>query len=141
MLLTEVVGCILPSQLSEFVELQLLLQKSLQALLAHIGDCAHHPAGFVIFTQLALLSLSIILIFTILPIMGTYMITQTVSASNRHLLKSLFGLPGHQSHDFSLRQIVLLLLNRCLCIFNSLACPSGFSLNIILNPFLFLCIV
>jgi hypothetical protein len=30
------------------------------------------------------------------------------------------------------------LLNRSLCISNSLSCPSGFSLNIILNLFLFL---
>jgi hypothetical protein len=38
----------------------------------------------------------------------------------------------------TIRHIVLLLLNRCLCVFNSLSCPSGFSLNIILNLFLFL---
>jgi hypothetical protein len=36
-----------------------------------------------------------------------------------------------------MRHIFLLLLNRCLCIFNSLSCPSCLSLNIILNPFLF----
>jgi len=34
--------------------------------------------------------------------------------------------------------IFVLLLNRCLCIFNSLPCPSGFSLNIILNRMVFL---
>jgi hypothetical protein len=37
-------------------------------------------------------------------------------------------------------RILLHWLNRCLCVFNSLSCPSGFSLNIILNPFLVLCI-
>jgi hypothetical protein len=34
--------------------------------------------------------------------------------------------------------IFLRLLNRCLCVFHLLSCPSGVSLNIILNPFLFL---
>jgi len=37
-----------------------------------------------------------------------------------------------------MRHVVLLLLNRCLCVFNSLSCPSGLSLNIILYPLLFL---
>jgi len=64
---TEVVGCILPSRLSQFVELHLLLPKPLNVLLYRFSDCAHHPAGFVIFAQLALLSLFIILIFPIFP--------------------------------------------------------------------------
>jgi hypothetical protein len=137
-LFTEVVGCILPSGLSQFVDLHLLLPKRLHVLLYRFGDCAHHPARFIIFAQLALLSLFIILVFPILPIVGTCKITQTVSDSNQHLLKHLFRLSGCQSCDFSIRHIVLLLLNRCLCVFNSLSCPSGFSLNIILNLFLFL---
>jgi hypothetical protein len=78
----EVVGCILPSQLSQFVELHLLLPKSLHVLLERCGDCAHHPAGFVIFAQIALLSIFIILLFPIVPIVGTCKITQTVSDSN-----------------------------------------------------------
>jgi hypothetical protein len=89
---TEVVGCILSSRLSEFVELHLLLPKPLHALLYCFGDSAHHPAGFVIFAQLALLSLFIRLIFPILPIVGTSKITQTISESNQHLLKHLLGL-------------------------------------------------
>jgi hypothetical protein len=97
-----------------------------------------HTASFIIFAQLALFNVFIILIFPILPIVGTCKITHTISDSNQHLIKSLFGLSGRQSRDFSLRHIVLLLLYRCLCVFNSLSCPSSFSLNIILNPFLFL---
>jgi hypothetical protein len=137
---TKVVGCILPSRLSQFIEIHLFLPKPLHALLDSFGDCVHHPAGFVIFTQIALLSLFIIFLFPILPIIGTCKITQTVSDSNQHFLKRLFGLSGRQSRYFSMRHIVLLLLNRCFCVFNSLSCPSGFSLHIILNPFLFLLI-
>jgi len=137
----EVVSCIPPSRSSQFVELYLLLPKLLHALLHCFGDCGHHPAGFVIFTQHALLSLFIILIFPILPIVRTCKITLTVSHSNQHLLKYPFGLSGHQSRDFSMCHIVLLLLNRCLCVFNFLSCPTGLSINLILNPFLFLFIV
>jgi len=136
--LTEEVRCILPSRLSQFVELHLLLPKPLHALLYRFSDCAHHPAGLVIFAQLALLSLFIILIFPIFPIVGTCKITQTISDSNQQLLKRRFGLSGRQSREFSVRHIVLLWLNRCLCVFNSLSCPSGLSFNLILNPFLFL---
>src|SRR5258705_389746 len=117
---TEVVGCILPSRLSQFVELHLLPQKPLHALLDRFGDCTHHLARFVIFAQIALLSLFIILIFPIIAIVGTCKITQTISDSNQHLLKRLCTLSGPQSRHFSMRHIVLLLLNRCLCIFNSL---------------------
>jgi hypothetical protein len=81
------------------------------------------------------------LIFPILPIIGTLKITQPVSDSNQHLFKCLFGLSGRQSRDFSMRHIVLLLLNRCLCVINSLCCPSSFSPKLILNPFLFLFVV
>jgi len=88
----EIVGCILPSRLSQFVELHLLLPKPLHALLYRVSDCAHHSAGFVIFAQLVLLCLFIILIFPIFPMVGTCKITQTVSDSNQHLLKRLFGL-------------------------------------------------
>jgi hypothetical protein len=124
--------------MSQLVELHLLLPKALHALLNRFGDYAHHPAGFVIIPQLALVSLFIILVFPILSIVGTCKMTQTVSDSNQHLLKRLFALSGRQSRDFSMRHIILLLINRCLCVFNSVSCPSGFSLNIILNPFLFL---
>src|SRR5882757_3145972 len=85
---TEVVGCILPSRLCQFINLHRLLPKALHALLDRFGDCAHHPAGFIIFTQLALHCL-FILIFPILPIVGTCKITQTVSDSSHHLLESL----------------------------------------------------
>jgi len=127
-----------PSWLSQFLELHSHLSKPLHALLVRFGDCVHHPAGFVIFAQLALLSLFFILILPIHPIVGTCNISQTVSDSNQHRLNSLFWLYGCQSHDFSIRHIVLLLLNRCQCVFNSLSRRSGFSLNIILNQFLFL---
>ena len=51
----EVVGCVPPSWLCQFVKLHLLLAKPLHAALYWFGDCADHPAGFVIFAQLALL--------------------------------------------------------------------------------------
>jgi hypothetical protein len=123
--------------LSQFVELHLLLPKPLHPLLYPLGDCAHQPPGFIIFAQLALLSLFIMLIFPMLPIVGTCKIYQTGSNSNQQLLKRLFGLSGTRSRHFSIRNIVLLLLNCCLCVFYSLSCPSGFSLNIDLNRFLF----
>ena len=138
---TEAVSCFLLSRLSQFVKPYLHVPKPLHALLYCSGDCAHHPAGFVILVQLALLSLFIILIFPIHSIIGTCKITQTVSDSNQHLLKHHCGLSGRQSCDRSMHHIVLLFLNRCLHVFNSLSCPSGLSLNIILNPFLFLFIV
>jgi len=131
---TEVIGCVLLSRLCQFVELHHLLTKPLQALLHHFRHCAYHPAKFIIFAQLALLCLFIILIIPILPIVGTCKITQTVSDSNHHLLECLFRLSVRQSHIFSFPGIFLLLLNRCLCIFNLLSCPSGLSLNRILNP-------
>jgi len=134
---TEVVGYIITSQLYQFVKLHLLLLKPLHSLLDPFGDCAHHPARFAIFAQLALLCL-FILICSILPIVRTCKITQTLSDGNHHLLKCLFGLFVRHSHDFSMLHIILLLLNRWLCVFNSLSCPSGLYLNIILNPFLIL---
>jgi len=133
---TEVVGCILPSQLSQFVELHLLLPKPIHALLYRFIDCAYHPSGFVNLAQLSLPTHIIILIFPILPIIGTYKITQTVSNGNQHLLNRLLRLLGRQSCNFSMRYIVLLLLNRCLCVFTLLSCPNCFSFNIILNLFL-----
>jgi hypothetical protein len=136
----EVDGCFLPSCLCQFFKLRLLLPKPLLALLYRFGDCTHHPAELVFFAQLALLCLWIILIFQILSIVGTSKIPQTVSASNCHLPKTLFWLSVRQSRDVSMLNIVLLLWNRCVCIVNSLSCPSSLSLNIILNPFHFLCI-
>jgi len=134
----EVVGCILPSRLSQFVELHLPRLKPLYQLLDRFGDCTYHPAGFVIFAPLALLSLLIILFFPIILIVRTGKITQAVSDSSQHLLKCLFGLSGRHSRNYSTCHILLPLLNRRLCFFNSLSCPSGFPLNIILHPFLFL---
>ena len=75
----ELVSSILPSQLRQFVKLHLLLLIPLHVLLYSFGDCAHDPARFVIFAELAILCLFIILMFHILPIVGTCKITQTVS--------------------------------------------------------------
>ena len=130
---TDVVVCILLSWLGQFVKLHLLLAKSLYAPLYHFGDCSHHPAGFVIFTHLAQLYLFIILIFPILSIVGTWKITQKASHRNHNVLKSHSGLLVHHSCDFSILLSFLRSLNLCLCVFISLSCSSGFSLNIILN--------
>jgi len=51
--ITGVVGCFPPSWSCQFVKLHMLLAKSLHALPDCFGDCDHHPAGFVIFAQLA----------------------------------------------------------------------------------------
>ena len=77
-LFTEVVGSILPSRLSQFGDHHLLLPRSLDALLDHFGDRAHHPAGFIIF------------LFHILPIIGTCKITQNVFDSS-HISSSHFS--------------------------------------------------
>jgi len=69
MSLTEVVGWVSPAWLGQFVKLNLRPPEMLHVMLHHFGDCAHHPAGFVIFAQLAQLWILfiIILIFPILP--------------------------------------------------------------------------
>jgi hypothetical protein len=77
------------------------------------------------------------LVFPIHPIIATPKASQTVSDSNHPLLKSLFGLAVCQSCGFSLLLIVLLLLNCCLRIFDSLSCPTIFFLNLFLKPFCF----
>jgi len=131
---TKVIGWILASRLWLFVKLHLLLTEPLPALLRHVGECAHHPARFVIFAQLALLCLFIILIFPILPFIRTCKITQTVSDSNNHNVESLSGHSVRRSRIYNSPCIILLLLNCCLSVFNSLSCPSGLSLNLSLDP-------
>ena len=136
--LTEVFGCVPPSRMCQFVKLYLLLLEPLHAMLDHFRYCAHHPAGLVIFAQLAQLCLFIILIFPIIPIVGTCNIAQTVSDSNHHLVKWFFGISGRLSWVFIRLCNFLLLSNCCLCSLKSLSCPSGLSLNIIVDPFVFL---
>jgi len=135
---TAVINRVPASRLCQFVKPHLLLLKSLHVLLYNFRYCAHHPAGLVIFAQLAQLSICIILIIPILLIVGNCKIAQTISYHNHHLLQRSFGLSGCQFRVFRIYHIFLLSLNRCLCIINSLCCHSGFSLNIILDPFLFL---
>ena len=72
---TEVVDRFPPSQLRQLVKLHLLLAISLHARLYHFGQCAHHPAGFVIFAQLAQHCIFIIIIFPILLIVRTFRFT------------------------------------------------------------------
>jgi len=104
------------------------------------GDCAHHPARFVIFGSLADLRiiLIIILVFPILPIVGTCKIAQTLSNGNEHLLKCSFILGGCQSRVFSISHFLLLLFNCCLCVFNSVSCHSSHPFHIVVNQFLLL---
>jgi hypothetical protein len=82
----DVIRCFLGSRLCQFINPHLLPSRSLHILLHCVRDCAHHPVRFVIFVKLALLGLRIILIFPILPIVRTYLITQTVSDHNYYLL-------------------------------------------------------
>jgi hypothetical protein len=94
----------------------------------------------IIFTQLAeLCSFFIIVVdFHRLLIVGTYKIEQTVSDSIQPLVKPALGLSGCRPRGFTGRNIFQLLRNRYLCVLNSLSCHSGFSLHIMLKPFLFL---
>jgi len=134
---TETVSWVPPSRLCQFDKLCLLLPKALHTLLYRYVDCAHHPAGFIIFAQLALLCLFIMLIFPIIPIFGTCKIAQTVSDIHNHRLKHPFGLSGCQFRASCCPCAFQLLPVRCLCICNSRSCQSGFSLNITVDSFLF----
>ena len=46
---TEVLGCVPSSWLRQFPKCHQLLTKALHAVLYRFGDCAHHPARFIIF--------------------------------------------------------------------------------------------
>ena len=138
--LTEVVGRVYSASLCQVVQLYLLLPKTLHAMLYCFGDCGHHPAGFIIFTKLAQLRIFfiIILVFHIIPIVGTWKITQTIADGVQYLLKCYFRLGGCQSRVFNISHCFLHLLNCCLCFFNLISCHSGLSVRIILDPFLLL---
>jgi len=87
----EVVGRLPPSWLCEFVKPHLLLPKSVQAVLYWFRDFAHHPAGFVIFAQLAQLCIFIIfLMISVLMLVGSSKIAQTVPDTSQHLFKWFF---------------------------------------------------
>jgi len=136
---TQVVGRVSPSWLCQLVKRHLLLPKTLDAVLYCFGDCAHHPARFIIFAPLALLC--IVIIFPILLIAGTWIITQPVSNTIQYLFKRLFGLPECYSPAFSASHIFLLLLNCCLSILNSVCCHNSFSVHVILDPLLCLSVI
>jgi len=133
----ETVGRVPPSGLFQFIKLHPLLSKPLHAALYRFEDCAHHAAGYVIFAQLALhCIIGFIFIFRILHIVRTGQITHTVSDSIQHLIKCHFRLPGCQFWLFNIAHIFLLLLNRSLCIFNSLSVRRSLSLHLVLYPLL-----
>ena len=81
--LTEVVGCVSPRWLCQFVKLHLRLPKMLPEILYCFRDFAYHPAGLVIIAQLAPLRifLVIILIFPILPIMPSSELARSLRLS------------------------------------------------------------
>jgi len=137
--LTEVVGYVPTSKLRHFAKPHLLLPKALHAVLYRFRECAHHPARFIIFTQLAKLCIFFIIIFVfpILLIFGTSKIAQTVYYTTQHLLKCCFRLCGCQSCLFNIPHRFLFLRNRRLCIVKSLSCPCALSIHMILDPFLF----
>jgi len=115
----------------QYVKLYLFPPRPLHALLYRFGQFTHHPAVFIIFVQLALLCHFIILVFPILPIVVSSKITETVSHSNHHLVKCLFGPSVGQSGVFTSLQCFLLLRNHYLSVFNSISSTSFFALNII----------
>jgi len=138
--LMEVVSCVHPFRLGQFVKHHPLMTKTLHVVLYHVVDCAHHPAGFVIFTEHAKLWIFfiIILIFTILLIVWKCKIAQTDSIRSQHLLEWWFRLSGCRSYLFGIAHIFLQLYNRGLCIVNTLLCHSVLSIHIILDPCVFL---
>jgi len=138
--LTKVVGRVPSSWLRQFVMSQLLPLNALHIALYSFEDCAHHPARFLIFPQLAKLCIFFISIsvFPIMYIIGTWKIPQTVSDSIQYFLKGFFRLCGCRLCPFNISHIFLLLYNHCLCVLNSLACHCSRTMYIILNPFLLL---
>jgi len=135
--LTGVIGNIFPAWLYQFMKLHLLLPETLHPVLDHGGNCVHHPAGFIIFAQLARLCIFIVIILILptLPIIGTCKIAPTISNGVQHLLECCLQVSCCQSRFFNISHIVLLLLNCCLCVCNSHSCHSGISIHIILNSF------
>jgi hypothetical protein len=131
----KIVGCIPPSRLGQLVKSHLLLPKTLHVVLYRFSDCTHHPARFIIITELAELWIFFIifLVFSILLIIGTCKIAQTVSDRIQHLIKCCFRLPSCRTPVCSSRYI---LHYCCFCVLNSLSCHSGLSLHNILDPFL-----
>jgi hypothetical protein len=115
-----------------------ILPNPLHTLHYCFGDYAHLPAGFIIFAQLALHCLFIILIFPILAMVRTFTLTQTASDCKHHQLNCLSEFSVPQSGVFSFLSLCLLLLNPSLCMFNSVSCAIGFSINIVHDPFTFL---
>jgi len=140
--LMEVIGCIPPFRLRQFVKPHLPVPITLHAVLYCSGDCAHHAARIIIIIQLAELCILFVIfhIFTILLIVTTCKITQTVSYGIQHQFKFCFWLSGCRPRALSSRHNLHLLHNHCLCVLNSLSSHSGFSPRIILDPFLFLLI-
>jgi len=139
---TKVVGQVSPALSHQFIKHRLLLPKTLHPMLYSFVVCTHHPAGFIIFAQLAQLGILFIIIFVfpILPIFRTCTITQTISNGIQNLLLCCFRLCGCQSRHFSIYHIFLLLLNCCLCVFNSLSYHKGLSIHIISNPCPLICV-
>jgi len=134
--LTQVIGCVTPSRLHQFLNLHLLLPKTHPEVLYCFAVSAHHPATLVIFTELSKLSIFFIicLVFPILLIYGNCKMAMTVSDSIHYLRKWYFILSGCRSCLFSISHIFLLLDNRCLCVLILLSCQSGLSIHIILHP-------
>jgi len=130
--LTEVVSHVIPTRLRQLVKPNLLLPKSLHALLYCFGDCVYYPAGFIIFAQHVQLWIFffIYLVFPILLVVRTSKIAQTVSDCIQHLLKYYLMLSYCLSHLFSISHIFLLMLNPCLFVLYSHSCHSSLSIPI-----------
>jgi len=128
----------LPIPVSQLFNHQQLSPKTHHTMLCHVGDCAHHPSSFIVFTQLAQVCIFfiIILIFPILAVVRTCKIAGNISDGIQDLLTCCFRVSGCHTHRCSISNIFLLLLNRCLCVFNPLSCHSGLSIHTILDPFL-----
>jgi len=131
----EDIRCVFPSWLRQFVELLLLPINPFHALLHRFRHYPHCPAGIVNFAQRTLLGLFIMLIFPILPIVGSCKISLTVDNSNHHLLNSRFLLSVCHSCIFILPCIILIFPTRCLWMFNSLSCHISHPIKIILDQF------
>jgi hypothetical protein len=141
--LMELVGRFPPSRFRQFVKPQLLLPNTLHAVLYQFRDCAHHPARFFIFAQLAMpcICFIIILVSPSSSSFGTCKITQTVSDSIQHRLTCSFRVCGCRSSLFNISYVFPLLHHCCLCVLNSPSCHCGLSLHIMLDLCLSLFVV
>lgn len=134
--LSDLVGAVPPSPLSQFGKPHLVPLETLNAILYYFDSYVHHPARISIFTPLSklLIYFIVFLVFPILIIIWMGTITQTVSTCVQHYLYCLFRHSGCQSRLFSISDFFHWHCHY-LRVFNWLLGPSSHSIHIMLDPF------